>query len=66
MVINSPCLTDKKELTNLEGTALGVILKSVDGLQFAQNCMVFNSPYLIVKSWLAHKVMACGKGSGKP
>ena len=27
--------------------------------------MVFDSPYLIVKSWLARKIMDCGKGSGK-
>ena len=27
--------------------------------------MVIDSPYLIVKSWLARKIMACGKGVGK-
>ena len=27
--------------------------------------MVFDSPYRIVKSWLARKIMACGKGCGK-
>ena len=35
-------------------------------LQFAQNCMVISSPYPNkMKGWLARKIMACGKGSGK-
>ena len=66
MVINSPCLTDKKEFDSSWGYDSDVIIKSIFSWQFTKNCMVSTHHICISKELASPQgKMACGKGCGK-
>lgn len=67
VVISPPCLTDKRDWLVQEQTALGKdISNPFMDCNLPKIVWFINSPYPIKRmSWLARKIMACGKGSGK-
>jgi hypothetical protein len=67
VVISPPCLTDKKDWLVPEQTALGKDTSNpFTACNLPKIVWYLNSPYPKTRmSWLARKIMACGKGSGK-